>query len=279
MLGVEMTVAVAEKVDRTEAARERLAAGVAALTGSAEWLQWLRVSARFHNYSFNNQMLIALQCPEATRVAGYKAWQGMGRHVRKGEHGIWILAPSTRKVTDEATGEESRRVVGFRAVPVFDVSQTEGDPLPDAPRPVLLDGQAPEGMWSAMAGMVASEGYSLERGDCGQANGFTRPLDRVVRVRDDVSDAMAARVLCHELAHVLLHADNIEDYAMHRGVSEVEAESISHIVSDVCGLPTDAYAIPYIAGWSNGKADVIAATATRVLDTSRRILAVVAPDA
>ena len=270
-----MTVTV--EVTKLEATRQRLEAGVLGLVNSEDWARWLKVSARFRKYSLNNQILIAVQCPHASHVTGYKTWQSLNRHVIKGSKAITILAPSTRRVTDESTGEESRRIVGFRTVSVFDISQTDGEPLPEPVRPVLLDGQAPDGLWSAMAGMVASEGYALERGDCGGANGFTRPTDKVVRVRDDVSDAMAARVLCHELAHVLLHADNIEDYAMHRGVSEIEAESISHIVSDVCGLPTDAYAIPYIASWASGDVAAITASATRVIDTSRRILAVVAP--
>lgn len=274
-----MTTMTAAKTDRLEQARERLEAGVLALTGSAEWLAWLRVSARFHRYSFSNQVLIALQCPNATHVTGYRGWQGMGRQVRKGEHGITILAPSTRKVRNEATGEDERRLVGFRAVAVFDVSQTDGEPLPVQPRPVLLDGEAPEGLWDALAGMVAGEGYTLERGECGGANGYTRPDTRVVRVRDDVSDAQACKTLAHELGHVLLHADDMGAYVAHRGVAEVEAESVAYVVADACGLATDAYSLPYVAGWSDGDAATITATATRVVETSRRILAVAMPAA
>src|SRR5712691_8001600 len=109
-------------------ARERLAEAVEKLADSDMFAAWLRARAAFHSYSFGNVCLIVSQRPDASRVAGYRAWQALGRQVRKGERAIKILAPCVRKVEDKETGEQARRVVAFRAVNVFDVSQTEGEP-------------------------------------------------------------------------------------------------------------------------------------------------------
>src|SRR5690348_5341896 len=114
----------------TSDARERLAEAVARMADSETFAAWLRARATFHDYSFGNICLIVSQRPDATQIAGYKAWQSLGRQVRKGEHGIRILAPFVRKVEDAQTEERTPRVVGFRSVSVFDISQTDGDALP-----------------------------------------------------------------------------------------------------------------------------------------------------
>src|SRR5690242_4478341 len=116
------------KTDATEA-RDRLAAAVEAMADSETFGAWLRARSAFHDYSFNNTLLIVSQRPDATQVAGYRTWQKLGRQVRKGEHGIRILAPCVvKRETDE--GEE-RSAMFFRTVSVFDVSQTDGEPLPE----------------------------------------------------------------------------------------------------------------------------------------------------
>lgn len=263
--------------DRLDALHADLQNKVANLATSDAWQAWLQTAAVFHNYSLNNQLLILSQRPDATRVAGYRAWQALGRNVRKDERSIGILAPMTRKVRDADSGEERQRMIGFRVVSVFDVSQTDGDPLPAAPRPTLLDGDAPEGLWDAVAAIVTSNGFTLERGDCGSANGITYPDERRVRVSDSLQPAQAAKTLIHECAHMLLHATDPEAlWSPHRGVMEVEAESVAFIVAAACGLPSDAYSLPYIVGWSDGDASAVAATAARVLKTARTIVDAVA---
>jgi DNA primase len=259
--------------DRIESLHADLEAGVAALIDSESWQTWLDTAAKFHTYSFNNQMLIMLQCSNATHVAGYRAWQALGRQVRKGERSIGILAPNTRKIKDDVTGEESRRITGYRVASVFDISQTDGEPLPVQPRPALLQGEAPEGLWDAIASMITSNGYTLERGDTGKANGYTNTHDKIVRVSDTLTNAQATKTLIHECAHMILHDHEEFDYAAHRGIAEVEAESVAFIVGNVHGLVTDAYSMPYVAGWGKD-ASVVAATATRVIKTSRDILKV-----
>lgn len=142
------------------------------------------MASRFHSYSWNNTLLIHLQRPQATRVAGYRVWRQLGRQVDKGEHGIQILAPVVRqRSAEEASSDaaapdgrssggaeagsedpERRRVVGFRVAHVFDLSQTSGDPLPEPERPRLLVGQAPEGLWDELAAQVGARGFTLRRG-------------------------------------------------------------------------------------------------------------------
>src|SRR5437879_5833103 len=116
-------------VQRRREARQQLERAVEALAESEGWARWIRTRAAFHKYSLGNTMLIALQQPDATRVAGYRAWQKLGRQVRRGERGITILAPRTYKVEDDNGNETGETGLYFRAVRVFDIAQTDGDPL------------------------------------------------------------------------------------------------------------------------------------------------------
>src|SRR6202795_1891005 len=112
---------------------DRLTEGITQLTSSDRWQDWLTMQSRFHHYSFNNTLLIMSQKPDATRVAGYNAWRKLDRFVRKGEKGIWILAPMVYKTdAEDAARDEATRVIrGFKPVPVFDLSQTDGQDLPE----------------------------------------------------------------------------------------------------------------------------------------------------
>jgi len=207
--------------DKLAALHEQISDGVAALVESDGWRAMLDTAAKFHSYSLGNLLLIGAQAPQATRVAGFRTWQSLGRQVRKGERGIAILAPCTYrpKTAEPASlaapaGQEpttscsggaapqgaggKQQVRGFRVVHVFDPAQTEGDPLPEV-APALLTGQAPAGLWDDLASQVTGHGYALERGDCCGANGYTDPTRRVVRVRDDIDDAQAVKTLAHDL--------------------------------------------------------------------------------
>ena len=263
-----------DHADRLEAAHADLVAAVESLSSGDDWKRMLETSARFHHYSANNVLLIMLQCPDATRVAGYRMWQSMGRQVRKGERGIRILAPCHYRYTtrdDDGTDHEHVGIRGFTPGSGFDVSQTDGEPLPDV-SPHLLQGDATAGLYDALAAQVAACGYTLERGDCLGANGTTDHAARTVRVRDDVSDAQATKTLAHELAHVMLHPDTVA-YFRCRGRSEVEAESVAFLVCQAAGLATDGYSFPYVARWADGDASAVQDTAERVITTARAILA------
>ncbi|MGR7000819.1 ArdC family protein [Yinghuangia aomiensis] len=247
----------------------------------------MKAAAVFHRYSSNNVMLIMAQCPEATRVAGIRVWNKLNRFVRKGETAISILAPVT--VPDEEAapgpdGKQPRKIIGTKPVSVFDISQTDGEPLAEQPRPELLTGQAPEGLWDAIAARITDHHrYTVSREHIpGAMNGYTAPEERRVVVRDDVDDAQALKTLIHELAHIeCRHVDDLDEYNRHRGRFEVEAESVAHIVAAVLGLDTAAYSVGYVAHWASnadeGVAETVEAAATAVLTAARRILDKIPP--
>ncbi|MBW3643399.1 MAG: ImmA/IrrE family metallo-endopeptidase [Actinobacteria bacterium] len=270
--------------DRLAEVHERLVAAVEAMASAADWQRFLDVARQFHTYSANNVWLILAQRPTATRVAGFQTWRKVGRQVRRGEKGIAILAPVVTRAAavnadDEAQRPELVRLLrGFRVVHVFDVDQTDGEPLPEVDPPALLTGEAPVPLWEALAAQVGAAGFALSRGDCGGANGRTDFGDRTVRVRADVGPAQAAKTLAHELAHVLLH-DGTEYLLGCRGRAEVEAESVAYLVCSTAGLTTDGYSFPYVTHWSAGDAEVVRATAERALGCARRILDGLEPSA
>jgi hypothetical protein len=271
--------------DRLAAIHAQLLDQVERLTTSEAWHATLTVAARFHSYSPNNVLLIAAQRPDATRVAGYRAWAQLGRQVRKGEHGISILAPVLRRTgpntatsnvttpprTPSEDGGPSRVLAGFRVTHVFDVSQTDGPDLPDV-RPALLDGASPLGLWSDLYDQVEAAGYTIDYADLGEANGRTDFTDHTVVLHTSRSGAQLTKTLAHELAHIALHAPDIRPDGMTRDTAEVEAESVAYVVTAAHGLFADDYSVPYVTGWAGGDVARIAASATRVLATSRTIL-------
>jgi antirestriction protein ArdC len=263
------------RTDKLAEAHDLLVSAVESITTGEDWARMLDTASRFHRYSAGNVFLIALQRPDATRVAGYRTWQSVGRQVRKGERGIKILAPCryVEAIVTDDDGSERKLygVRGFTTTAVFDVAQTDGDELPGV-GPALLDGEGVAGLWDALAAQVAAQGYALERGDCFGANGRTDHSVRTVRVRDDVSEAQATKTLAHELAHVLLHPSTTA-YFQCRGRSEVEAESVAFLVCQAAGLVTGGYSFAYVARWAEGDADKVRETADTVIKTARSILA------
>ena len=271
---------------RLEDFHQRLTEQVLALSDGPTWKAWLQTAAKFHDYSFNNTVSIFMQHPDAVQVAGYRTWQSLGRQVRKGEQGIQILAPVLRRQdVDGPNGDQlgraavrvggragepprepltgDRRVlVGVRIAHVFDISQTDGDPLPQpdpAWRPTLLTGQAPDHLWDGLALQVAEAGYELSlQSPAGGANGLTMYGPRQVLVRPDVDEAQQVKTLAHELGHVMLHApadsENRNVERLCRGQQEVEAESVAFLVASAHGMDTGQYSFAYVAGWAHDAA-------------------------
>jgi len=231
---------------------DTLTEGIERLTTSATWRAHLDVQGRFHHYSFSNSLLIGAQDPGASRVAGFATWKRLGRSVRKGERAIWILAPVTGRRTRSDDGEERRPVVGFRPVPVFDVAQTEGDPLPEVCR--VLQGDDPEAWFARLVGCAGSLGYSVVSTELpGATNGDCAFARRRIRVECRNERAQQVKTLAHELAHALLH-EGTDD----RPLAELEAESTAYVVCRTFGLDTGEYSFGYVACWAGGGPEAVA---------------------
>ena len=263
----------AEAVERLH---KQLRESLDSLVTSEDWQQALAVAARFHDYSFANTQLIWSQATARgftpTRVAGYRTWQKLRRQVRRGERGLAILAPITRKIETENGEEDKRRVVGFRAVHVFDMSQTDGEPLPKV-RAALLEGDLPA-HWGKVTELIAEAGFTLQvvDVDLGGANGITDWQRRRVGVRASLPGAQRFKTAVHELAHINLHEPASDRSPSCRGIVEVEAESVAYMVCAGLGVDSTGYSLPYVASWSGGDLDKVTATADRVIGCAHQLL-------
>lgn len=303
---------------KLDALHAKLTESVGTLVSGDDWRRALEFSAKFRSRSFNNTMLIYLQHYEAfqagrvpsatpTYVAGFRQWQTLGRQVMKGQSGYGILAPVTARFASRTPnnaeswrrlgrGERAQpgetihtKLVGLQAAYVWDVAQTDGDPIPEPPAPTLLSGQAPLGLWEGLAAQVETHGFTLKQvpdaAAIGGANGITNFSTHEVCVRRDMDEAAQVKTLAHELGHVILHSPEARtgddaaarDAALHRGIAEVEAESVALMIGAAHGLDTSAYTIPYVSSWASSVAGsdpvgVIQATAERVRNTAVRVL-------
>ena len=246
---------------------------------SAQLAAFLTYLSRFHRYSFGNVMLIALQRPDATQVAGFYAWKQLGRHVKKGERGIAILAPIIhRKKTAEEAGESESsdeepraRAVGYRAVHVFDVSQTEGDPVPEFAR---VDGD-PAGYSDTIRGKIRAAGINLKTEPiAGGADGVSRGGEIVVR--SELTPAVEFSVLVHEYAHELLHRGPRRSETT-KTIRETEAEAVAFVVSDAIGLETGTASSDYIQLY-NGSRETLQESLKHIRECAARILGEILDD-
>ena len=230
---------------------------------SQEFLDYLERVGRFHRYSARNVMLILMQRPEATLVAGIKRWNEMGRRVKKGERGIAILAPTLKKVevVDEATGEvrEERKLAGFHTTYVFDVSQTEGEPL-EPQEEEVPQGPALYARLKVVCPVEVQEGL-LPGGVMGKTNG-----QRIVLAADQ-GHTRKAETLLHEWAHTLLHFGGMN---LPREVEELEAEAVAYAVGRELGLPMST-SRDYILSWQ-GTVEALEASLERIQEAARQIL-------
>lgn len=228
--------------ERREQAREQLKQAVLELKTSDGWRRWLRVRSKFRRYSPNNQFLIACQMPDATQIAGYTTWKRLGRQVRRGEKGIRILAPVVgKKVVDEESGEEQAVIRTFRLVSVFDVSQTDGEPLPPSPiQPLTGDTHA---MYLPKLAAFAREiGFTYAEKPLSGVDGYCDYKNKVIAV--DETQAPNAKVVTavHEIAHAL----GVDYKTYTRRQAEVMVESAAFIVCDALGLDTSRNSVGYV---------------------------------
>jgi len=216
---------------------------------------YLSMLGRFHRYSVGNVLLIAMQRPGATRVAGFRAWQKLGRQVKEGEKGIRIFAPIVwRKTKDDKQegkeGGESRdaeELVRFRSVCVFDVAQTEGRPLPEFAR---ARGEPGEYTGRLMQ-FAAEQGIKVEFSDA-LVSALRMSAGGKILVRKGLSPAEEFSVLAHELAHELLHRGE-EEKPSSRTVRETEAEAVAFVVCQAIGLEAVSAAADYIRLYQGSK--------------------------
>jgi antirestriction protein ArdC len=260
--------------DKLRAAHDKLQDAVAEIVSGDDWKRMLKVASKFHRYSFNNHLMIFLQRPDATVVAGFNRWKSLGRFVKKGEKGIAIFAPcryKTKVETDAGEEQTVQQIRGFRVVHVFDISQTEGEELPDLDvvRPKLLDADAPDGVWDALAAQADSAGFEVIRNRRGSENGYCDFSQKQIAVRPDVAPAQAVKTLIHELGHALLHSDEVR---RSKEVAEVEVESVAYIVCDAIGLDSGEYSFAYVARWAEGSTDLLKETGERVIACAKEIL-------
>lgn len=226
-------------------AREKLESGVKAVIESGEFQDYLKFMGAFHRYSPNNVMMIMMQNPTATYVAGFRKWLELGRHVRKGEKGIAIIVPMMSKKKD-ANGEEitiPRFGVGY----VFDVSQTDGDSLPEAPGVAFLEGDDENGAFDVMLKVAQRNTVNVRYEDAGDedVHGWYEHRTGDVVVANHVKGIERVSVLIHELAHAL--TPNIKE--LDRGAREAVAEGTAYIVNRYFGIDSGDQSFPYIAGW------------------------------
>jgi antirestriction protein ArdC len=266
-----------EKTARLEEAHNMIANAVEAIITSEDWIAHLRFAARFHKYSFNNVLLMAVQADlrgmnPLTRVAGFKAWLELGRCVRKGEKGLKIYAPIIVKIKEGEQGYPGTKVAGFRLTTVFDAQQTDGEALPGRPQPTgAITGTASAAQIDALGAVGSTAGYAWRYGDSGPADGYTVPGEIVVSESFRHDSAQTFAILAHETAHALLHMDDDFDYGAHRGVGETEAESVAFIVAEYFGVSMGDTAFHYVAGWAKDPAVVVAA-GQRIMKTARKII-------
>jgi hypothetical protein len=298
----DTTVSFAESNDRAdemhstiEAWIEDLLNSVGEATASEEFQTWLDVQSRFHDYSHRNTLLIKLQCPEATRVAGYRTWQTeFDRYVEEGEEAIWIWAPIITNKCPECgrspsyheqsdctydetpSGEWSRGLVGFRPTAVFDVSQTKGEPLPELDTAATGDAET-----LVPALLEAADGLGVDvtivpatAWSHGEAKGVceynqSQNENPVVEAKQRQNKADLAVTLVHEFAHAVLHSGI--DVKSKRSTREVEAEAVAYVVGWYFGLDTSRSAF-YLAAWQDDDPEAVLDRLGRIRQTAAEII-------
>ena len=257
---------------------DRLEQGITELFESERYREYLRVMSKFHNYSFNNTLLIAMQKPDASLVAGFSAWKNnFGRNVIKGQKGIKIIAPSPYKVKQEmkkidphtqqpiigkdgkpVTEEKEITIPAYKVVSVFDVSQTEGKELPDIAVDELTGDVERYRDFFAALEKTSPVPIGFEQIP-GSSHGYYHLEDKRIAIQEGMSELQTLKTAIHEIAHAKLHdidlnaPENEQQPRVDRRTREVEAESVAYTVCQHYGLDTSDYSFGYVAGWSSGR--------------------------
>lgn len=280
-----------ERKERVEALQGRLQASIAELADADRWAEFLRAAQGFGTtWSFNNLMLITVQAAERgfipTMVKTFEAWKKLGRSIKTGEKALYIFEPVKYRLSPEEAKKEGRAgfdsdgkprmvVRGVRPSPRFDVSQTEGEPMPESLGVLTLSTEDDfAGLWETITNQIRETGYTVVGGPPGLLDSYTDPGTGEVWVCDTLDDGPAAVAAIKELAHILLsHLDDPEEYRQHRGQMDAEARSVAFIVAGALGMDTaSTFVTPDVASWRNGDTDALADAADRVTATAQQII-------
>lgn len=237
----------------------QISAGVESVYTSGTWKEALAYNARFWSYSFRNQMLIAMQAPGASQVAGFHTWKALGRSVKKGEKGLAILAPmfagKTPKEGKDGKDVKPGALFGFRVAYVFDVDQTDGKPAPEVTH--KLKGAAPAGLWEGLTAYAAGLGVSVAFGAMAEScGGFVRPVKdgetgaAAIVINEKNDGLQQVKTLIHELTHFLAGHLEKRGLELSHDARELEAESGAYIVGAVLGVDFSEYSFGYLAHWA-----------------------------
>jgi antirestriction protein ArdC len=264
----------------TQTSDEWIQTQLARLTSHDDWLRILQIGQNFRTYSFSNQILIALQRPDATYVAGYRKWQQLGRQVNRSEKALRILAPLIKKVPDRHAMESSvdaddsllhSQIVGFRPVPVFDVSQTSGDPF-TVPAPQLLRGQSAEDWLLRLIDASPVPVAFVDTQVLGSANGRYLIDTHHIQIRNAMEPNQQVKTLVHELAH---HFGLTHSPLTNRAWEECAAESTAFVFCSLLGLDTIDYSAAYVAHWAQAQATDISGLVQTVQARLRDLTALI----
>ena len=248
--------------DKIKTALERIDQGLATINTNEDWIRFLTFQSQFYNYSFGNAMLIYTQRPDATFVKGCKAWNQLGRYVKKGSKGIGILCPLIRKVevfkepketnvyNDKEAEKETKKVIaGFRMGYVYDLSDTDGD---DSQLPVLVTGllsstDEEKALYESLLAYVSKE-YCVQETDCGSSKGSYNLETNVISINNKIEYRQKIKTLLHEYSHALdfkMHPDD----SIPRNKRELIAESTAFVVCLRLGVDTSSYSFSYLKSW------------------------------
>ena len=250
-----------------------LETGVENIFTGDKYAQYLQTMSKFHRYSFNNTLLIAMQRPDATLVTGYRNWQSMGRQVKKGEKGITILAPAPikRKREQEILDQNNKPLLDgngkpkteeveviiprFKPTTVFDISQTDGEPIETLAPEELTEAVADYELFMKAITEVSPVPIRFDEIE-GEAKGYYHSVDKEIVIQKGMSDSQTIKTAIHETGHARIHDKDLmaeQGIEKDRLTKEVEAESVAYCVCSAFGVDTSEYSFPYIAGWSSGR--------------------------
>ena len=274
-----------DKDEKVRQLCESLKQGVTDMIASGKFKQWLDFQAKFHKYSFHNSMLIMIQRPSASKVAGLHQWNDrFGRSVCKGEKGIAIFAPilvrkppEDGRQTDKSTWPQV--LVGFKVVRVFDVAQTEGKPLPVIAEQVKGDSEEADQIAAGLLAYAREKSIRVTTEELNGPDGSFYPRDHLIKIQAGLPGNHRAITFTHEMAYALLWERYDDPAKVSRQQKECEAEGVAYVVCKHFGLPVETHPFEYIATFTWDNPETLIAAGLRIQQTATRLIEVLSKTA